>query len=176
MRTAKTLSRRGGCPGWSESSLGAHILLVVSWGGSNSIISVSDHCLFIYSSESETWIPLSNGKSWIASVTYITSSLKGNDRSPESNVPSSNLIKKKTQKKTNKNNNNIKKKKKKKKKKNTSKWAMEIRGPKSNSSELVCLPWLPATLMLVRSKMNELAWRHHFPIISLLEICFRLQG
>ena len=33
--TAKTLSRLGRCPGWSESSLGAHaILLVSSWGGS----------------------------------------------------------------------------------------------------------------------------------------------
>ena len=33
--TAKTLIRLGGCPGWSESSLGAHaILLVLSWGGS----------------------------------------------------------------------------------------------------------------------------------------------
>ena len=29
-RTAKTLIRLGGCPGWSESSLGAHILLVLS--------------------------------------------------------------------------------------------------------------------------------------------------
>ena len=35
-RTAKTLIKLGGCPGWSESSLGAHvILLVLSWGGSN---------------------------------------------------------------------------------------------------------------------------------------------
>ena len=30
--------RLGGCPGWSESSLGAHaILLVLSWGGSNGL-------------------------------------------------------------------------------------------------------------------------------------------
>ena len=36
MRTAKILIRLGGCPGWSQSSLGAHaILLVLSWGGSN---------------------------------------------------------------------------------------------------------------------------------------------
>ena len=49
-------------------------------------------------------------------------------------------------------------------------WAMETRGPKSNSSELLCLSWLPATLMMIRSKMNDLAWRHHFPIISLTEI------
>ena len=35
MRTAKTLIRLGGCTGWSESSLGAQvILLVLSWGGS----------------------------------------------------------------------------------------------------------------------------------------------
>ena len=34
-RTVKTLISLGGCPGWSESSLGAHaILLVLSCGGS----------------------------------------------------------------------------------------------------------------------------------------------
>ena len=34
MRTVKTLIRLGGCPGWSESSLGAHAsLLVLSRGG-----------------------------------------------------------------------------------------------------------------------------------------------
>ena len=66
-RTAKTLIKLDGCPGWSESSPGAHlILLVLLWGGSNlecytwffrvcksfpvwnSIVSVLDHCLFIY--------------------------------------------------------------------------------------------------------------------------------
>ena len=36
MRTTKTLVRLGRCPGCSESSLGAHaILLVLLWGGSN---------------------------------------------------------------------------------------------------------------------------------------------
>ena len=36
MRTVKTLIRLGRCPLWSESSLGAHaILLVLSWGGWN---------------------------------------------------------------------------------------------------------------------------------------------
>ena len=31
----KTLIRMGGCPGWSESSLGAQVILfVLSWGGS----------------------------------------------------------------------------------------------------------------------------------------------
>ena len=35
LSTAKTLIRLGGCPGWSESLLGPHaILLVLSWGGS----------------------------------------------------------------------------------------------------------------------------------------------
>ena len=46
----------------------------------------------------------------------------------------------------------------------TYKWAMETRGLKSNSSKLLCLSWLPATLMVIR------AWKHHFPIISLWEI------
>ena len=54
----------------------------------------------------------------------------------------------------------------------TYKWAMETRDLKSNSSELLCLSWLPPTLMMIRSKMNELAWRHHFPIISLWEIFY----
>ena len=35
MQAAKILIRLGGCPGWSESSLGAHAtLLVLSWGSS----------------------------------------------------------------------------------------------------------------------------------------------
>ena len=50
---------------------------------------------------------------------------------------------------------------------------METRGPKSNSSELLRLSWLPATLMMIRSKMKEL--RHHLPIIGLWEF-FRPQG
>ena len=40
----------------------------------------------------------------------------------------------------------------------------------SNSSEILWLSWLPASLTKIRSKMNELAWRHYFPIISLWEI------
>ena len=32
----------------------------------------------------------------------------------------------------------------------TYKCAMETRGPKSNSFELLCLSWLPATLMIIR--------------------------
>ena len=54
----------------------------------------------------------------------------------------------------------------------TPKWVVWL-GPKSNSTKLLCLSWLSATLMMIRSKMNELAWRHHFPIISLWEIFWR---
>ena len=50
------------------------------------------------------------------------------------------------------------------------KWAMETRGPKLNLSELLCQSWLPATSIMIQSKLNELAWRHHFPILSLWEI------
>ena len=56
------------------------------------------------------------------------------------------------------------------------KWAMETRGPKSNSSEVVCLSWLPATLMMIRSKMNELAWRHHFRHYESMGNCLDLKG
>ena len=45
IRTAKTLIRLGGCPGWSESPLGAHaILFVLSWGGS---VTVLQGCLLL---------------------------------------------------------------------------------------------------------------------------------
>ena len=47
-RTAQTLIILGGCPGWSESSLGAHVsLLVLSRGGSFIITgnSVRDHLM-----------------------------------------------------------------------------------------------------------------------------------
>ena len=39
-----------------------------------------------------------------------------------------------------------------------------------NSTKPLCLSWLSATLMMIRSKMNELAWRQHFPNISLWEM------
>ena len=54
----------------------------------------------------------------------------------------------------------------------TPKWVVWS-GPKSNSSELLCLSWLPATLIMIRSKMNELARRQNFPSISLWEILRR---
>ena len=48
-RTAKTLIRLGGCPGWSESSLGAKvILLVLSWGGSKSFFLESTYAAHIH--------------------------------------------------------------------------------------------------------------------------------
>ena len=36
----------------------------------------------------------------------------------------------------------------------TPKWVVWF-GPNSNSTELLCLSWLPATLMMIQSKMNE---------------------
>ena len=41
--------------------------------------------------------------------------------------------------------------------------------PNSNSTKLLCQSWLPATLMIIQSNLNELEWRHHFPIKSLWE-------
>ena len=45
MPTAKTLIRLGGCPGWSESSMGAHAtLLVLSRDGLNYDLCISREC------------------------------------------------------------------------------------------------------------------------------------
>ena len=57
----------------------------------------------------------------------------------------------------------------------TPKWVVRF-GPKSNSNELLCLSSLPATLMMIRSKMTELVWRQHFPIISLWANFLDAQG
>ena len=43
-------------------------------------------------------------------------------------------------------------------------------GQNSNLSEILHLSWLPASLTKIRSIMNVLAWRHHFPHYSLWEI------
>ena len=46
----------------------------------------------------------------------------------------------------------------------------EVNGPIRPDIELVrylCLSWLPASLTKIRSKMNVLVWRQHFPIISI---------
>ena len=51
-------------------------------------------------------------------------------------------------------------------------WAVWF-GPKSKSTELLCLSWLPETLKMIWSKMNQLARRHHLPITSLYEKFFR---
>ena len=48
-RTAKTLIRLGGCPGWSESSLGIKdILLVLSWGSSKCFFLESTYAAYIH--------------------------------------------------------------------------------------------------------------------------------
>ena len=47
MRTAKTLIRLGGCPGRSESSLGAHSLLVLSCCGLNPYLGQKMHILIL---------------------------------------------------------------------------------------------------------------------------------
>ena len=57
----------------------------------------------------------------------------------------------------------------------TPKWLIRSRR-NSNSFEILCLSWLPASLTKIRSKMNELAWIHHFPIISIWEIFQTLKG
>ena len=49
----------------------------------------------------------------------------------------------------------------------TPKWVVWF-GPKSNSTKIL-MPVL-VTATMIRSNMNELAWRQHFPIISLWEI------
>ena len=57
----------------------------------------------------------------------------------------------------------------------TPKWVVWF-GPKSNSTEILYLSWLPATLMMIGSKLNALTWRYHFPILSLWEIFLTLKG
>ena len=48
-RTAKTLIRLGGCPGWSESSLGTKVILFVfSWGGSKCFFLESTYAAHIH--------------------------------------------------------------------------------------------------------------------------------
>ena len=105
-------------------------------------------------------------------IQQLTSSPKGNDRSPESNVPRVNVPQNLMQPSPHPNNatHNI-----------WSSWPTGFRdiqvqkceifvtqgqvtpkwvvwfGPKSNSTEFLCLSWLPATLMMIQSKMNELA-------------------
>ena len=75
-----------------------------------------------------------------------TSNPKGNDRSPESNVPRSNLVSK-----------NIEMGHGNQRPKIEHVWAFM---PVLATSNFV---------MMIQSKMNELAWRHHFPIVSLWE-------
>ena len=57
----------------------------------------------------------------------------------------------------------------------TPKWVVWS-GPKSNLCQLLCLSWLPATLMMIRSKMNKLAWRQHFSYYKSMGIFLDAQG
>ena len=47
---------------------------------------------------------------------------------------------------------------------------MKSRGPKSNSSELLCLSWLPATLIMIRTKMNQPALSHYKSMGNILDL------
>ena len=65
MWTAKTLIRLSRCLGWSESSLGAHaILLVLSWGGSNAILLWLHRKLI----ELNLLLPQTGNQSWTESL------------------------------------------------------------------------------------------------------------
>ena len=59
-RTAKTQIRLGGCPGWSESSLGAHVILMVLSCGGSYIVHYHPTC-YIQSNETvlTIWINFS---------------------------------------------------------------------------------------------------------------------
>ena len=68
----RRLIRLGGCPGWSESSLGAHItLLVLSWGGSYFLSKFCCKCQAVYKKKKkkkkekkeEKWKKMSSFKS-----------------------------------------------------------------------------------------------------------------
>ena len=48
--------------------------------------------------------------------------------------------------------------------------------PKSNPFNLLYTNLLPAILMMIQSKLNKLAWIHHFPIISLWDMFQALKG
>ena len=66
MWAPKTLIRLGRCPGWSESLLGAHaILLVLSWGGSNA----SEHNCYIVDPDHRLHQVLTASySSWVKSI------------------------------------------------------------------------------------------------------------
>ena len=82
-RTVKTLIRMGGCPGWSESSLGANIiLLVLSWSSSFIV------CLFCHteneaelSSDDEVEDYEVSGKSYMAYYSRVRRELEGDSDS-----------------------------------------------------------------------------------------------
>ena len=72
--TAKTLTRLGGCPGWSESSLDTHAtLLVLSWGGSFTTISAQSKHMIIHMWS--IWLDISQYKI-LWTEAYMRNSLK----------------------------------------------------------------------------------------------------
>ena len=45
----------------------------------------------------------------------------------------------------------------------------------SNSSEILCMSSLPASIKRIRSKTTEKRWRHHLPIISQLGLSVAIE-
>ena len=67
----RRLIRLGGCPGWSESSLGAHaILFVLSWGGSfcQQHRSASPFCIFMKSTVELFYLRNTFSLSWFIAI------------------------------------------------------------------------------------------------------------
>ena len=72
MRTAKTLIRLWGCPGWSESSLGAHaILLVLSWANSNLIQTLICSSRGLWNLRSKQWLDSVRILGWFLSLHIV---------------------------------------------------------------------------------------------------------
>ena len=55
-------------------------------------------------------------------------------------------------------------------------WLVVVSGRNLNSSKLSCLSSLSARMKMIQSKMNELEWSQHFPIISLWGVFKTLKG
>ena len=53
---------------------------------------------------------------------------------------------------------------------------VELSGRILNSSKLSCISSLSARMKMIQSKMNELEWSQHFPIISLRGFFKTLKG
>ena len=73
MRTAKTLIRLGGCPGWSESSLGAQVILLVLSVFSISTCSDETRILTQKKKRAPVWFlkPLTQTQ-WLVKICYLS--------------------------------------------------------------------------------------------------------